>query len=85
MGVDGQGDHVGHAVVAGPGGEDVAEGEGAQGGVAAGAAAADGQAGRVDVAPPGQVAGGGHAVVDVDDPPPAVQASGSAGVPVERQ
>src|SRR5215211_2116484 len=75
VGVAGQPGQVGHPVVAGPGGEGVAEGEGAQGGVAAGAAAPDGQVGRVDVAPVGQVAGGGDAVVDVDDPPLAVQAT----------
>ena len=73
VGVAGQGADVGDPVVAGPGGEVVAEGEGAQGGVAAGAAAADGQA-VGSTSPLGQVAGGGHAVVDVHDPPLALQA-----------
>ena len=59
VGVAGQGLEVGDAVVAGPGREDVAEGERAQRGEAAGAAAADGQAVAVD--PPGRPRGGAAA------------------------
>src|SRR6266545_2029999 len=73
VGVAGQRLRVGHAVVAGAGGEQVAEGERAQGGVAAGAASPDGQPPRVDLAPVGQEASRRDAVVDVDDPPAACQ------------
>ena len=70
LGEDGQ---VGHAVLAHAGGERVVEGERGQRGEAPGAAAPDGHAGRVDVAPFGQVLGRRDAVLDVDHPPLALQ------------
>ena len=64
---------VADAVVAGAGAERVVEGQRAQRGVAAGAAAADGQALAVDQAPLDEIARAVDAVVDVDDAPLAVQ------------
>ena len=73
MGVFRQRFQVADAVVAGAGFEDVAEGEGAQSGEAAGAAAANRQAIAIDLAKLCQVTGAVGAVVDIDDTPVAVQ------------
>ena len=60
---------VADAEVARAGFEDIAEGKGGEGRVAAGAAAADREAFAVDVAALDQVERGVDAVVDVDDAP----------------
>ena len=73
VGVAGEGGEIGDAVVAGAGGEGVPEGERGEGGVAAGAAAADEQLARVRLAAGGERLGGGGAVLDVDDAPAAAQ------------
>jgi hypothetical protein len=64
---------VADAVVGRAGGEDVVERERGQRRVAAGAAAPDGEPGRVDVAALDQESGAGDAVVDVVDAPGAVE------------
>ena len=67
--VVGQRLEVADAVVARAGPEDVAEGQGAERGVAAGAAAGDREPVGVDLARGDQVARAVDAVVDVDDAP----------------
>ena len=64
---------VADPVVADARGEDVPERERREGRVAAGASALDGQPPRIGVAPADQVAGSRDAIVDVDDPPLAVE------------
>ena len=64
---------VGDAVVAGAGRERVLERQRGERREAAGGAAPDAEPGAVDVAARDEVAGDGSAVLDVDDPPPAVQ------------
>ncbi len=64
---------VADAELADAGGEDVAEGQCRERRVAAGAAALDREALRVDVAALDEEAGGGDAVVDVDDAPAALE------------
>ena len=66
---------VADAEVADAGREDVAEGEGGERRVAAGAAALDGEPVRIDVAALDQEARRGDAVVDVDDAPLPVEAA----------
>src|SRR5207302_8871915 len=73
VGVPGECRGVGDAVVAGPCREQVPEGEGAERRVPAGAAAADRQPGGVGVAALDEEPGGRNAVVDVEDPPPALE------------
>ena len=75
VGVGGQALEVGDAVVAGAGLEDIVERERAQRGVAAGAAAADGTAGRRRPRRARRGMRAGDAVVDVDDAPRALEAS----------
>src|SRR5690606_2096337 len=65
---------VAHAVVARPGLEHVCEGEGAEGGVAAGAVAGDREARAVRLALGDQTLRGEDAVADVDLAPASVQA-----------
>src|SRR5262249_43959016 len=69
----GQAHEVADAVVGGAGLEQVAGGERAQRGVAAGAAAGDGQARPVDLAARDEVAGAVFTVLDVDDAPLALE------------
>ena len=71
--IDEQRPQVADAVETGAGGEDVTGGEGAQGGVAAGATPADRESGTVDPTGSGHRRSTGDAVVEVDDTPLAAQ------------
>ena len=74
MGILGQRFQVAHAVVAGPGGEHVPEGQRGQGGISSGAAAVDGQPLTICQTLPHQVQRPVDAVVHVDDAPLSPQA-----------
>ena len=74
VGVGGQRRQVGDAVAAGPSGEGIVEGQGGQHGEAACATSPDGEPLAVDVAPVGEEAGHGDAVVHVEHPPATTQA-----------
>src|ERR1035437_2333206 len=73
MGVPGKGPEVPDAEVAGPGGENVAKGQGAERRVTPGAPAVDQQSVGVRPAGRGEVARRVHAVVEVHDSPGALQ------------
>jgi hypothetical protein len=72
---------VGDAVIARAGAEDVAEGQGSEGGIAAGAAAADHQALRVGPAAGDEVERAIDAILDIDNVPFAVEAI-AIGAPI---
>src|SRR5664280_3193270 len=73
MGVPREGPEVPDAEVAGPGGEDVAKGQGAERRVPARAPAVDQQTVRVRPARRGEITRRVHAVVEVNDSPGALQ------------
>jgi hypothetical protein len=74
VGVAGQRLEIGDPVVARTGAEDVVEGEGGEGGIAAGAAPADHQPIGVGASEGNEMARAFDAVPNIDDAPPAVKA-----------
>src|SRR5258708_33276485 len=71
--VAGQGLEIGDAVIARAGPEDVVEGQGGEGGVAAGAAAADHQAVRVGASGADEVTSAIDTILDIDDAPLSIE------------
>src|SRR5258708_24232789 len=71
--VAGQGLEIGDAIIARAGPEDVVEGQGGEGGVAAGAAAADHQALRVGASGADEVTRAIDAILDIDDAPLSIE------------
>ena len=78
VGIPGEGLQVADPVVAGPGAEGIFKGQRRQGGIAAGAAAGDNEAFLVHPSLLGQESGPGRAVLDVVQPPGAIQ-----GMPIQ--